>query len=109
MGVSIGHFRRLLSAAALSLLYLHAQVPAAAAQQQSDEAVVRQAIQSVLELDTYRGVNRLPRITLDEALGDLTIIFAMRRPTMDDPQQVVASATDDVFTILWATYNSADA
>jgi hypothetical protein len=109
MDVSIGHFRRLLSAAALSVVCLSVQVPAASAQQQIDEPVVRQAVQSVLELDTYRGVDRLPRITLDASLGDLTIVFAMRRPTVDDPQQVVASAIDDIFTILWATYNSADA
>jgi hypothetical protein len=33
----------------------------------------------------------------------------MRRPMTDDPHQIVASATDDVFTILWAIYTSPDA
>ena len=51
----------------------------------------------------------LPRITLDNAKGDLTIVLGMRRPLSDDAAQIVASATDDVFTILWATYSSADA
>jgi hypothetical protein len=79
------------------------------AQALTDEPVVRQALQSVLDMDTGRGVDRLSRITLDPALGDLTIVFAMRRPQSDDPRQIVASATDDVFSILWATYASAAA
>ena len=79
------------------------------AQELTDEPVVRQALQSVLEMDTGRDVERLPRITLDPVRGDLTIVFAMRRPQSDDPRQIVASATDDVFSILWATYASADA
>ena len=33
----------------------------------------------------------------------------MRRPFADDPAQIVASATDDVFTILAAAYSSAAA
>jgi hypothetical protein len=33
----------------------------------------------------------------------------MRRPLADDPRQIVASATDDVFTILSAAYTSAAA
>jgi len=79
------------------------------AQEQVDETVVRHAIESVLEMDTGRSAARLPRITLDSARGDLTIVLGMRRPLSDDPAQIVASATDDVFTILWATYTSADA
>jgi hypothetical protein len=79
------------------------------AQEQTDEPVVRQAVQSALEMDTFRDAERLPRITLDAARGDLTIVFGMRRPMSDDPRQIVASATDDVFTILWATYTSGDA
>jgi hypothetical protein len=79
------------------------------AQEQTDEPVVRQAVQSALEMDTFRDAERLPRISLDPARGDLTIVFGMRRPMSDDPQQIVASATDDVFTILWATYTSGDA
>jgi hypothetical protein len=95
--------------AILSLALLLAQPMLASAQEQTDEPAVRQAVQSVLEMDTWRGVDRLPRITLDAAQGDLTIIFAMRRPMTDDPRQIVASATDDIFTILWATYSSGDA
>jgi len=79
------------------------------AQEQTDEPVVRQALQAVLDMDTGRGVERLSRITLDTSRGDLTIVFAMRRPLTDDPRQIVASATDDIFSILWATYASADA
>src|SRR5437868_4171632 len=33
----------------------------------------------------------------------------MRRPGQDDPRQIVASATDDAFTILWAVYGSSAA
>ena len=80
-----------------------------AAAQQQDEPAVRQAIESVLEMDTGRGVERLPRISIDAAAGDLTVVFAMRRPLSDDPAQIVASGTDDVLTILWATYTSPDA
>jgi len=79
------------------------------AQEQVDAPIVRQAIESVLEMDTGRSAARLPRISLDVARGDLTIVFGMRRPLSDDPAQIVASATDDVFTILWATYTSPDA
>jgi hypothetical protein len=78
----------------------------ASAQGEVDEPTVRQAIQSVLEMDTWRQADRLPRVTLDVEKGDLTVIFAMRRPLSDDPGQIVASATDDVFSILWATYTS---
>jgi hypothetical protein len=95
--------------AALLLVLLGATPTVAGAQQEADEPTVRQAVQSVLDMDSGRGVARLPRITLDTARGDLTIVFAMRRPMSDDPHQIVASATDDVFTILWATYNSGDA
>jgi hypothetical protein len=84
-------------------------VPGSANAAQSDEPVVRQAIESVLELDSGRQAARLPRVTLDESQGDLTVIFAMRRPASDDPTQIVASATDDVFTILWAVYASGSA
>jgi hypothetical protein len=108
MGVSIGHSRRW-SVAVLTGALLLAQPLPAQAQEQADELIVRRAVQSVLEMDTWRGADRLPRITLDAANGDLTIIFAMRRPMTDDPRQIVASATDDIFTILWATYTSADA
>src|SRR5690348_13657244 len=94
---------------AMLLLASSALPHAAYAQEQGDAPGVRQALQSMLEMDTGRGVDRLSRITLDASRGDLTIIFAMRRPLSDDPQQIVASATDDVFTILWAAYASADA
>jgi hypothetical protein len=83
--------------------------PMVAAAQQEDEPAVRQAIESVLEMDTGRDAPRLPRISIDAAAGDLTIVFALRRPFSDDPAQIVASGTDDVFTILWATYTSPDA
>jgi hypothetical protein len=75
-------------------------------QAQSDDQVIRQAIESVLELDAGRQTARLPRVALDSTSGDLTIVFAMRRPLADDPRQIVASATDDAFTILWAAYSS---
>jgi hypothetical protein len=81
----------------------------ALAQGEAEEPSVRQSIESALEMDSYRQVLRLPRVTLDEASGDLTVIFAMRRPLADDPRQIVASATDDIFTILWAAYTSAAA
>ena len=67
------------------------------------------AAESVLELDAGRQAARLPRVTLDDSQGDLTVVFAMRRPASDDPAQIVASATDDVFTILWAAYASGSA
>jgi hypothetical protein len=82
---------------------------AASAQEQTQEPTVRRAIESVLEMDAGRQVRRLPRVTLDAASGDLTVVFAMRRPLTDDPAQIVASATDDVFTILSAAYTSAAA
>jgi hypothetical protein len=81
----------------------------ALAQGETEEPSVRLSIESVLEMDTYRQAPRLPRVTLEETTGDLTVIFAMRRPLDDDPRQIVASATDDVFTILWAAYTSAAA
>ena len=81
----------------------------ALAQGETEEPSVRQSIESALEMDSYRQVLRLPRVTLDEATGDLTVIFAMRRPLADDARQIVASATDDIFTILWAAYTSAAA
>ena len=76
---------------------------------QSDEPVVRRAIESNIELDPGRQTARLPRVSLDDSNGDLTVIFAMRRPPGDDPTQIVAFATDDVFTILWAAYASGSA
>jgi len=79
----------------------------ASAQVQSQEPTVRRAIEAVLEMDTGRDADRLPRVTLDTTSGDLTVVFGMRRPFADDPAQIVASATDDVFTILWAAYSSA--
>lgn len=93
----------------LSAVLLLGLPSVAHAQEQVDEPVIRQALQAVLDMDTGRGVDRLPRISLDTARGDLTVVFAMRRPMSDDPSQIVASATDDIFTILWATYASPDA
>jgi hypothetical protein len=81
----------------------------ARAQEQAQEPTVRRAIEAVLEMDPGRAATRLPRVTLDGASGDLTVIFAMRRPLADDPAQIVASGTDDVFTILAAAYSSAAA
>ncbi len=75
----------------------------------AEEPNVRQSIESALEMDSYRQALRLPRVTLDDSTGDLTVIFAMRRPLGDDPRQIVASATDDIFTIFWAAYTSAAA
>ena len=95
-------------AALLALVVLVSPLPASA-QQQSEEPTIRRAIESVLELDTGRDAARLPRVSLDPDRGDLTVIFAMRRPLTDDVRQIVASATDDVFTILWAVYTSPDA
>ncbi|HEV7661956.1 MAG TPA: hypothetical protein VGQ62_00375 [Chloroflexota bacterium] len=76
------------------------------ADQQVDQPAIRAAIESVIELDPGRQVNRLPRVTLDPSQGDLTIVFAMRRPLSDDASQIVASALDDILTLLWATYAS---
>jgi hypothetical protein len=95
--------------AVFAVMALLLAVSPASAQEQSQEPTVRRAIESVLEMDTGRQALRLPRVTLDAASGDLTVIFAMRRPLADDPAQIVASATDDVFTILSATYTSAAA
>jgi hypothetical protein len=92
--------------AVLALLVIAAP---AGAQEQTQEPTVRRAIEAVLEMDSGRAAPRLPRVTLDSANGDLTVIFAMRRPFADDPAQIVASATDDVFTILAAAYSSAAA
>jgi hypothetical protein len=83
--------------------------PGSATAAQGDEPVVRRAIESVLEMDSGRQAARLPRVTLDESQGDLTVVFAMRRPASDDPAQIVNSGTDDVFTILWAVYASGSA
>ena len=96
---------RRIHVAFVALALAVAPLPAHAAGE-VDEPAVRQAIQSVLEMETWRQADRLPRVTLDPARGDLTIVFAMRRPLSDDPHQIVNSATDDVFTILWATYTS---
>jgi hypothetical protein len=76
------------------------------AQEESQEPTVRRAIEAVLEMETGRDARRLPRVTMDTATGDLTVVFAMRRPFADDPARIVASATDDVFTILSAAYTS---
>ena len=56
----------------------------AGAQEQVQEPTVRRAIESVLEMDTGRDAARLPRVTLDAASGDLTVIFGMcgRSPTI---------------------------
>jgi hypothetical protein len=83
------------------------QLPGAAhAETLVDEPTIRLAIESTLELDTGRQAPRLPRVSLDADRGDVTVVFAMRRPGVDDPVQIVNSATDDVFTILWAAYTS---
>ena len=65
-------------------------MPALANAAESDEPVVRRAIESVLELDAGRQAARLPRVTLDDSQGDLTVVFAMRRPASDDPAQAEA-------------------
>jgi hypothetical protein len=83
--------------------------PGAASADQSDEAMVRGAIESVIELDAGRQATRLPRVSLDDSTGDLTVIFAVRRPPGDEPAQIVASATDDVLTILSAVFASGSA
>ena len=101
--------RGLVMGAVVVTLMLALLPSSALAQQQPEEPSVRQSIESVLEMDAYRDTLRLPRVTLEAATGDLTIVFAMRRPLVDDPGQIVASATDDIFTILWATYTSAAA
>jgi hypothetical protein len=93
----------------LAVMLLTGVVAPASAQEQTQEPTVRRAIESTLDMETGRAARRLPRVTLDSASGDLTVIFAMRRPLADDPAQIVASATDDVFTILAAAYLSAAA
>ena len=98
--------RRIFAAVTVMALLLLSAAPVSA-QEQTQEPTVRRAIESVLEMETGRAAVRLPRVTLDAASGDLTVIFAMRRPFADDPAQIVASATDDVFTILSAAYSSA--
>jgi hypothetical protein len=32
--------------------------------------------------------------------------LAMRRPLSDDPKRIVDSATNDIFNVLWAAYNT---
>jgi hypothetical protein len=76
------------------------------AQTDVEEPAVRQAIEAVLDMEVGRSATRLPRVSLDSATGDLTVVFAMRRPLSDDAGQIVASATNDIFNILWATYTS---
>lgn len=93
----------------VAVLAVLVAVAPASAQEQTQEPTVRRAIESMLDMETGRAAPRLPRVTLDPASGDLTVIFAMRRPLTDDPAQIVASATDDVFTILSAAYSSAAA
>jgi hypothetical protein len=95
--------------AALLLLTTLLSAGPALADPQVDEPTIRQSIESSIELDPGRQVglvNRLPRVSLEPAQGDLTIVFAMRRPLTDDPRQIVNSAIDDVLTMLWATYAS---
>jgi hypothetical protein len=99
--------RHLLAVVAMATLVLTAGT--VSAQEESQEPTVRRAIESVLEMDTGRPAVRLPRVTLDAAQGDLTVVFAMRRPLSDDPVRIVGSGTDDVFTILMAAYSSAAA
>jgi hypothetical protein len=93
-------------AAVLIMLAMALAPLPAHAQGEVEEPTVRRAIEDVLELDTGRQAARLPRVTLDIVTGDLTVVFAMRRPLSDNAAQIVASATDDVFTILWAAYAS---
>ncbi len=95
--------RRLAGLVAALLLVL---TPLPVRAQPGEVPSVRLVIQSVLEMETWRRAERLPRVTLDATHGDLTVVFAMRRPLSDDPHQIVASAVDDVFTILWAAYAS---
>jgi hypothetical protein len=90
----------LVVAAVLALL------PTVARAAEIEELGIRAKIEAFIELDTARGVPRLPRVTMDPATGDLTVVFAMRRPLSDDPTRVVASATDDIFNILWAAYTT---
>lgn len=106
---SLQTIRRMWCLTVVLLLTAALLVPGSTNAAQGDEPVVRQAIESVLEMDTGRQAARLPRVTFDESKGDLTVVFAMRRPASDDPAQIVASATDDVFTILWAAYASGPA
>ncbi len=108
-GLQVATWAGAAAGAVAALALLLAPAPAANAQQLVGDPVLRAAIVSVLDMDPGRDTERLPRIDLDPARGDLTIVFAMRRPLSDDPRQIVASATDDVFTILWAVYTSGDA
>ncbi len=99
--------RRLWLALAMVVAAIGAPPGSAFAGDEHQEPTVRRAIESVIDLDTGRAnALRLPRVSLDTTSGDLTVIFAMRRPLTDDPAQIVASATDDVFSILWAAYAS---
>ena len=100
--------RVVLLCVAMAATLLVSVAPAYGQQLQGDP-VVRAAIATVLDMDPGRDVERLPRIDLDPVRGDMTIVFAMRRPLSDDPRQIIASGTDDVFTILWAAYTSGDA
>jgi hypothetical protein len=109
MGDSTGAFGEMRWRALALVLMATLLWPGAASATQSDEPVVRRAIESNIELDPGRQATRLPRVSLDDSNGDLTVIFAMRRPPGDDPAQIVAFATDDVFTILWAVYASGSA
>ena len=103
------HGRGLICVCLALAVALSASVAPVYSQQLQGDPVVRAAISNVLDMDAGRNVERLPRIDLDPTRGDLTVVFAMRRPLSDDPRQIIASATDDVFTILWAAYTSGDA
>jgi hypothetical protein len=98
---------RLVVAALLAVVL----APSVAAAQEADvEApAARQAIEAVLDLDSGRGVPRLPRVTIDPTSGDLTVIFAMMRPGDDDPVHVAGVARADTWSILRAAYSSDDA
>jgi hypothetical protein len=87
-------------------LLLLLMTPLSASAQEVDMPTIRQSIESVLEMETWRDAERLPRVTLNQATGDVTVVFGIRRPVADDARQIVGGATDDIFTILWATYSS---
>jgi hypothetical protein len=90
----------------VALLALPSITATVHAQAEADDPTARAAIESVLIPDSGRTAPRLPRVTYNNATAELTVVFAMRRPGQDDPRQIVASATDDAFTILWAVYGS---
>jgi len=78
-GTLVGEGWQMMRLIAVALLALLGAPSVAVAQEAHvDAPAARQAIESVLDLDSGRGVARLPQVTIDPTSGDLTVVFAMQ-------------------------------